>query len=129
MVVSFVLLALPAALVPRGVGLDWCLCGFSASCCAAAAAPACCGEQQEHDGPVVASGEDCACCKQLEVDDFDEAPTSVVGDEERMVLPALAVERRSTAPPAPRRASVAPRAPPVHVTPSGLLPGARPLLL
>lgn len=106
------LLVVPALAVPRGVMLDWCLCGNDqeADCCST-----CCGEDL-----------DCEWCKSIEVDDFDEllpkppsqvpAPTvTIVPWGDVSAVRTVFLETRAT------------RGPPERLTPLARFPGARPL--
>jgi hypothetical protein len=134
------LLALPAVLVPRGVGLDWCLCGVVACgpaaseqlerACCADTQPACCSGAPERTGSVYAHPTDCACCKRLEVQDFDEVQAGAPpAPGVALIVCAPQPPPVAPAPVVPRAERVSLRAPPAAVTPAGLLPGVRPLLL
>ena len=122
------LLALPAAALPQGMSLDWCLCMEpQAACCGVT----CCeSEAPPADSPCANQGTpDCAGCHTIEVDPFQPGLES-----EGFVLPPIVPICRGVVMPRPS-AHVTPsspqgsgRAPPGVVCPAGLLPGVLPLL-
>ena len=108
----------PRAGVPRGVALGWCLCAEpTAPCCTSC----CCEDEPSGD-------HDCASCKSIEIEGFDELLTE--RGPELPVLHLIAALPTSFQPapvPALER-TLGARAPPL-VTPPGLRPGAAPLRL
>ena len=121
------LLALPAATLPQGMSLDWCLClEPQAACCGVT----CCETQvPSPDQPEADQGTlDCAGCHTIEVDPFEPGLES-----EGFVLPRLVPAFVGvvilTAPVQITSASLqgSGRAPPGVVRPTGLLPGVLPL--
>jgi hypothetical protein len=112
------LLLVPALAVPRGVVLGWCLCVEpTAPCCTS-----CCCEDE------TSGNDDCASCKSIEIEDFDELLSE--GAPELPILQRIASLPASFQldPAAALERTLGARAPP-PVTPPGLRPGAAPLRL
>lgn len=122
-------LLVAAALLPRGVRLEWCICEASGpvSCCEPAS---CCDAPAKEPSAEDAreGGADCASCCDFEVEPFDEdLPASLVVTLEVPAASGLEMTLAPRPAAALLPASLRGRAPPGSVVPTGQLPGTAPL--